>query len=404
MLSSGNDRVPPAHGMWPLFCNEVGLSYDQEERVRLFQKTLLASNEGWLQRHAASSSSLVMQSTHDCVQSLAHNIGQREKSVVSDILTEEQKRKFLSWADQNAERIANSSKGKKNTSEVDGNDGFKLAGEHHDAANLYILNHRFQNIISTLGRPDVLVNKATSRKFARRPSFESLGSVMAMDKEDELARDGTHASTGSLKRCASELSVADEERAQIHCIPPEEAEATAKPAIEAALGFVEHLIPKPPTPPFVPSSAAKPVFTMPPPQPKTYYHSPPITSHPAPSVLPVAQATTQQIFPSHAAMIPSHYSPHQVMTQTIAPVPAPMVHHQGQQFQRQPVYTGQLQQPAPALFVPSFLPPHLNAVPEEGFLTNDAVDDAAAEDFLFELAEEDWAIGEGFDDMNLLAS
>jgi hypothetical protein len=166
-------EVPPSHGMWPLFCNEVGLSYDQEEKVRAFRRRCYCLNEGWLQRHAASASCLLMQSTHDTVQALAHNIGLRQKAVVHDCLTLEQKRKFLVWSDQNSARIARASKGAENTARIDGNDGYKLSEEHHDAANMYILNNRMQNIVSTLSTPDILVNKATLRRFSRRPSFES---------------------------------------------------------------------------------------------------------------------------------------------------------------------------------------------------------------------------------------
>lgn len=404
MLSSGNDRVPPSHGMWPLFCNEVGLSYDQEEKVRAFQKALLLSNEGWLQRHAASASCLLMQSTHDTVQALAHNIGLRQKAVVHDCLTLEQKRKFLVWSDQNSARIARASKGAENTARIDGNDGYKLSEEHHDAANMYILNNRMQNIVSTLSTPDILVNKATLRRFSRRPSFESLGSCMAMEKKEEegLSRESSFASTGSLKRSASELSVSEEERVQIHCIPPEEAEATAKPAIEAALGFVKELIPVPPSPVVAVSSAVKPVFSMPPPPPKTHQHYAVAgASHqPLPSPLPVSQQpnTVQQIYPSQGApMMSQHYSPNQVMSQQSAPAPMHHHHHHGQQYQSQHVYTNQ-SEPSPYPVIPSFLPPHLNVVPEDGFLPNGN----GAEDFLFDLAE-DWAIGEGFDDMNILS-
>lgn len=396
--------------MWPLFCNEVGLSYDQEERVRAFQKSLLLSSEGWLQRHAASSSTLLMQSTHDAIQALAHTVGQRQKSVVNGYLTADQKRKFLSWADQNAERIAKGSKGAESTAPIDGNDGYKLSEEHHDAANMYILNHRFQNICNSLAKPDVLVNKATLRRFARRPSFESLGSCMAMERKEEegLSRECSFASTGSLKRSASELSVADEERAQVQCIPPEEAEAAVRPAIDAALGFVQHLIPIPPAPPAIVSSAVQPGFNMPPPPPKTIhqYAQAPVPSHqhvlcpiPAPP-----ENTVQPIYPS--SMMPQHYTPHQVISQP--PVPAQEYHHhhhlgqpqehqqhQQQQFQGQSAYATQ---PSQYPILPPFMAPHLNVVPEDGLLQNGN----GAEDFFFEIADEDWAIGEGFDDVNLL--
>jgi hypothetical protein len=60
-----------------------------------------------------------------------------------------------------------------------------LSEEHHDAASMYIQNHRFRNIANSLAKPDLLVNKATLTRFARRPSFESLGSCMAMERKEE---------------------------------------------------------------------------------------------------------------------------------------------------------------------------------------------------------------------------
>jgi hypothetical protein len=383
--------------MWPLFCNEVGLSYDQEEKVRAFQKTLLTSNESWLQRHAGSSSNLVVQSAHDCIQSLSSNIGQRQRSVTS-CLNAEQKRKLLSWSNKNTERIAEARKGKSETRQRDFNDGFKLAGEQHDAANLYILNHRFQNILSGMPKPAVLVNTANLRRFSRRPSFESLGSSMAMDKNEEggLNRESSFSSTGSLKRSASELSVGEEERTHVSCIPPEEAEATARPAIEAVLGFVKHIIPKPPTPPVV-ASVVKPIFTMPPPPAKTHHHIH-VAPHAIPGAMPAAPPQVHQILPANGGYVVAHH-PHQQM---MAPAPMPHTvqpmqvqhqqhHHQQQQHHHQQQQQQQPVQPHP-FSIPAFLPPHLNVVPEEGFLPGNAGDD-----FLFDLAEEDWAIGEGFE-------
>ena len=41
MLNSGTDRVTPVQSMWPLVCSEVGLSYEQEERLRTYQRLTL---------------------------------------------------------------------------------------------------------------------------------------------------------------------------------------------------------------------------------------------------------------------------------------------------------------------------------------------------------------------------
>lgn len=45
--------------------------------------------------------------------------------------------------------------------------------------------------------------------------------------------------------------------------------------------------------------------------------------------------------------------------------------------------------------IPSILPAHMNIVPEDGYLNNVTVQ--GGDEFLFDLTEEDWAIGEGFE-------
>ena len=94
MLSCGNDGVPPSHGMWPLFCNEIGLSYDQEERVRSLQKQILSASESWLNRHTATSSEFVMHSAHDATVG-SSELSQSRNQRVMNILTPEQKVNFF---------------------------------------------------------------------------------------------------------------------------------------------------------------------------------------------------------------------------------------------------------------------------------------------------------------------
>ena len=142
MLQSGNDRVPPAHSMWPLFCNEVGLSYDQEERVRNYQRTLLQNPDSWLERHTAKASSLVMQSFHDCVISIGTRIRQRERGMMNGMSTA-QKLQFYAWASKNAGRIKERiDKKKKEFPKEARSEKYQLSKDYHVAANLYILNHR----------------------------------------------------------------------------------------------------------------------------------------------------------------------------------------------------------------------------------------------------------------------
>lgn len=356
MLGSGNDRVPPAHGMWPLLCNEVGLSYDQEERVRTVQRTLVQTPETWLDRHTGAASGLVMQSTHDCMQALYRSVEQRERAVMC-VLTDPQRLKLLQWAAANKQRLS-LLKGKEGQEE---NDGFSLSSTNHDAANLYIINHRLQKALNKLPIPPALVVGSSVKRLSRRPSFESLGSAGALSdkKEDSrvLSRESSFsssgslkhsASSGSLKRSASELEMEDE-RPQAQTVSPEEAEIAAQPTIDAALGFVKDIMPLPPQPrPDHLSSLALP---------------PPV-SQAAPAPIHAYQQQREAI----------HQRPQLVTS-------APVAYGSVQQVQQQSMS--------------SFLPQPLNAVPEEGYLAQQGND--PADDFLFELAEEDWAVGEGFE-------
>jgi hypothetical protein len=342
--------------MWPLFCNEVGLSYDQEERVRTIQRTLVQAPETWLDRHTGAASGLVMQSTHDCMQALHHCVGRTERTLMN-ILDDSQRLKLLQWAVSNKERLSLRGKAQEE------NDGYSLSHINHDAANLYIINHRLQKALNKLPIPPALVVGSSVKRLSRRPSFESLGSAgVPLEKNQDsggLSRESSFSSSGSLKRSASELEM-DDERPQAQTVSPEEAEIAAKPTIDAALGFVMDIMPLRPQPqPDHVSSLAMP---------------PPISQAPAPLRHPYQLQMQQQQALHPGAM-------HQQRPQPVTS--APVAYGKVTQQQQQPMS--------------SFLPQPLNgqplnAVPEEGYQGNDPADD-----FLFELAEEDWAIGEGFE-------
>lgn len=357
MLSNGNDRVPPSHGMWPLLCNEVGLSYDQEERVRSIQRLIVHTPETWVDRHSGAASCLVMQTSHDCLQALQSRTGVRERYTAS-ILTESQRLKLLQWAASKREALARRSE-RKVTEE---NDGYTMSPKNHLAANLYIMNHRLQKALNKLPTPPALVVGVSMKRLSRRPSFESLGSVGALSEKNEdsgLSRESSFSSTGSLKRSASEMSL-DEENRQAQSVSAVDGETAAKPTVEAALGFVKDILPlrSQPKPDSVPSFAVSP---------------PTLANTPAPvPVVPNHPYQSQE----HQMMQPPHPQP---------VTSAPVTWHQ-----QQPLPSHQHQQP-----IRSFLPHPLNAVPEEEFLAQQGSD--PADEFLFELAEEDWAIGEGFD-------
>nr|BAK53453.1 bZIP transcription factor [Phaeodactylum tricornutum] len=326
MLHSGNDKVSPSQAMWPLLCNEVGLSYDQEEKVRAFQRTTLQDPQSWLNRHVAYASDKTMESVHDAAQALALRLGQREKATM-DVLTPEQRIKFLAWSQRNRDRVANAVA--TNPRSTPSHIPYQISPLQHVAANLYVLNHKMQTVLETIPRAAPLVTGLSLKKLSIRPLFESLGCVE--ERVKGLCRDGSFASSGSLKRAASEMSIDDEERVAIPALSPEDAENTCRPVVDEALGHVADIIPPPP----VPLPAPTPVSSM----TASLYYAPP-----------------------HAvASMPTVYS-------------APdMGGNNGKHARKS-----------------SFLPANLNVVPEELWPA-----DAVADDFLMNLVDGDWAIGEG---------
>ncbi len=300
-----------------------------------------------------------MQSAHDCMQAVSNSVEERERSVMS-ILSDEQRIKFLQWAANNKHRLAQIKNRR-----MEARDGFTVSPNNHEAANLYIINHRLQRTLNKLPTPPALVVGSSIKRLSRRPSFESLGSATGSNDEARaLSREGSFASSGSLKRSSSELEM-DDDKAHRQSVSPEAAEAAAQPTINAALGFVKGIMPLRPQP--LPEAVSS--FVMPPPKPA-----------------PVLSQSFKPNYP-YKAMQP--------------PVPAPLPALLPQQFVApQPVVSAPvaLQAPAPAPQQPgpSFLPHPLSSVQEESaFLGQEGTD--PADDFLFELAEEDWAIGEGFE-------
>lgn len=379
MLNSGNDRVPPAQSMWPLFCNEVGLSYDQEERVRNFQRTLLQTPESWLERHTARAADLAMTAVHDTSQAMSLRLGQRERSMLN-VLTPTQRVKFLTWAEKNREKLHHVMQGKvkkhmENAKNPMIDERFKIEKRQHVAANLYIINHRLQKILQMVPRAAPLVTGTALKKLSRRPSFESLGrsplDKPGKDGDGQLSREHSFASSGSLKRSASVLSM-DGDRPQLLQISPDDAEETCKATVEKTLGYVKEIIPPTPAPQY--------------------------SSHPQNGEPQAQQQQRHQQQDAGHLRIPS---PTQVNS---VPYQQPAV--QQQYAQQQPQYTqssfpvsvvsnipGAPHQEAPGhKKQSSFIPPYLNVVPEEMF-----PNDGTADEFLMSLVDEDWAIGEGID-------
>ena len=338
--------------MWPLFCNEIGLSYDQEEKVRNFQRLLIQDPNSWLDRHSVNASKKAVQSVHDAVQALTLRTGQRERSTAS-ILTPEQRSKLLSWSTRNRDRMSRS------TDRVPPAYTSPLAmqrepsSQNHVSANLYILADRLNKVLETVPRAAPIITGKRLKKLSRRPCFESLGS---MDEKPMHRENSSH----SLKRDASEMSMDDDDSTSNNNKPPAvppicpvEAQAKAAPTLQQELGFVQDLLPPAPV---VDIAAYLPVAAAPP----SYIQQP-------------QQQQPQQ-----------------------PPAPAPVFSYQGTFHQSAPTFgsLGQKVQPKHER-KSSFLPAHLNVVPEEMWPGDEA------EEFLLDIIDGDWGIGEGIDMDNL---
>jgi len=417
MLHSGNDRVTPANGMWPLFCNEVGLSYDQEEKVRSFQRSLLSNEQTWLHRHTGNALNCSLESAHTSVLTINDVVRQRERSVL-DVLTLEQRVKFQAWAAARAERIGRvANKTLSQIKESDNEDSKvpQTSPNLHDAANLYISNYRFQNVCERFPAPQQSVPPNYLKKLSRRPSFESLGitSSSSLSKAGEggdakLSRDLSHSSTGSLKRAASELSMSntdsvdgDDSAASPASLTAEAAQAAAANFVSLALNPVRDIIPPP-------RAQAEYIVSAPAAQHVQIQHLQQLPVH-RPQPIQQLQAIQQpqpvhqpqysqkthyvqvQQAPKQAAYVPEAvpsavYQPSPVPLHTFSvATPAPQAPVQSQQAQ-----SGDTN-PTDSNAVPSVM----NIVPEEGYLNT--VSGQGTDEFLFDLTEEDWAIGGGFD-------
>lgn len=350
MLTSGTDRATPGQQMWPLLCNEIGVSYDQEEKVRSFQKGVLQDQESWVDRHKILASERVLAVAHDVTQALTLRLGQRERASTS-VLSAEQRAKLLCWSHRNRTRISRMTLTK--TSDPLSSDTYKISKEQHVAANLYVLNHLMEKNLQLIPRAAPLIRGEGIKKLSIRPSFESLGAHEEKLPECSISRENSSASVGSLDRNESEMSMDSESKAPTQ-ITPQEAQEVARPRVEEALGHVRPIIP---------------------------------------STLTITLALQNSSFVSpHLIQTPlsvnngslSGFSNVNSEASSVLPAPVSMMsmeHSQPNSFNNNETQHERKS---------SFLPANLNVVPEE--MWPDETDE-----LLMDLAEGDWAIGEGVD-------
>eukprot|EP00584_Thalassiosira_punctigera_P001439 CAMPEP_0172532808 /NCGR_PEP_ID=MMETSP1067-20121228/5718_1 /TAXON_ID=265564 ORGANISM="Thalassiosira punctigera, Strain Tpunct2005C2" /NCGR_SAMPLE_ID=MMETSP1067 /ASSEMBLY_ACC=CAM_ASM_000444 /LENGTH=1190 /DNA_ID=CAMNT_0013317361 /DNA_START=74 /DNA_END=3646 /DNA_ORIENTATION=- len=268
LLHSGTLRAAPCDGMWPLVCHEIGLSYDQEERIRQCQRSVLGNSDVWIHRHTALATKNVIESVHAAVARARVAAERREKSLMG-ILTPEQRVKFLAWTSRKSDVIRRLGESKFSLSSSGGasrGDGassgegeYETSPDRHIAANMYIIDHRLSKVKqrAPLDTPN-FVHPAKLKKLSRRPALESLAAQQSESDSgnSKLNCETSFPSTGSLKRSLNDAlgsgdnSSADPNSTMINSssqnngVTPESAYAAGQAAVMAAFSDILPIIPK----------------------------------------------------------------------------------------------------------------------------------------------------------------
>ncbi|KAL7486463.1 hypothetical protein ACHAW6_012061 [Cyclotella cf. meneghiniana] len=455
LLHSGTYRASPCEGMWPLFCHEVGLSYEQEDRVRTTQRAILADSNTWINRHTATATNNVIDSIHTTISGMHEAAKHREVNTLS-VLTPEQRLKFLSWASRKSSALRQLARG--NVNLLNEADEYEVSPHRHVAANMYIVDHRLSKVKTRLLAIPTVVHPSRLKKLSRRPSFESLAGQEAWENNAKLNREASFPSTGSLKRSLNEL-IGDETHSiasinNTHSgVTPESAQAAAQSAVKAVLHDIMPIVPqrhlrhihhahfRPCTPAIASQSSQPP------------YHPPPMVA--APEALYAESHLTATVSMPPQSALPVEAPPSTVPTDDIdIPMPTPVsvllrtqdefispydvdssqgpvevissLQQQHQQQQQPPVDTGFIPAPAlsdfqpvvssqvrtsarayqsaPQLYTggdidyPSLMQSTMIPVPEESLIQNPILDgDGLCLDDLPLADPNDWAIGESFD-------
>ena len=260
--------------------------------MRQFQRTLLLNKTSWLDRHSTLASGSVVESTSRCLNGLSEMVRRREEAILN-ILTVEQRIRFLAWARRRASAITHVAR--KNVAL--NAQGVKLeeTTSQHNAVHLYLLDDRLREVANKLPFVPSLVPQDRVKKLSRRPMFESLSSQTAsMSKNDSAEHISPSMSNSKLEEM---IQGKDMEKVQI---TPEAAWATAATLVAEVLGPIGIALQQQPIGGVVPNGsnmqihpvAAAPVHSAPvPPQyPALGEHNAPV-AHYAPLVPTISVST-----------------------------------------------------------------------------------------------------------------
>jgi len=408
--------------------------------MRQLQKEIISNQESWLHRHTGAASEHVIESSRDAISGTSEKVQNRNKNLIS-VLTPIQKVKFLAWIAKKRKNDAQKLNAVK--SQFTGIDKFQDAEvnpQRHDAANLYILNHKLAIIANSYQRSNQKVlNSKTLKSLSRRPAFESLASVddtkcVNPKKMDEVGSSNTlkrHSSemnfdgvdgTGFLKSSTSGGSLCG-----MSSLTPEAAQTTSSAHVYKALGNItnfipSHRLPRPvapliqnvqPTPNSVASQqhlASAALFN---PQPQQAMISGPNQVAPVSflrnTLLPIdGEEQHQQPYqtvciPEPVPVVPLSNPTAQIAIHSLPLNPVPLVPLSN--LASIPLVVPEAPIPSSAISAPLFgafskVPSPLctfakEEVPEVDDVKFYNVSNQMADDSLFGLTEEDWAIGQG---------
>lgn len=241
LLHNGTYKASPSDSMWPLFCHEVGLSYEQEDRVRSTQRSILADTKTWIHRHTAAATKNVLDSTQHVISGMYEAAKKREEAILN-VLTLEQRHKLCTWV---ASKSTAMRQLQVKLAQLNEADEYTTTPQRHVAANMYIIDHRLSNIKSRL-HTKAYIHPSQLKNLSRRPSFESLAGQDAPEPKSKLSREASFPSTGSLKRNLDEMTGDDNyPTTNSHSgITVESAHAAAQPAVRKVFDDILPIVPE----------------------------------------------------------------------------------------------------------------------------------------------------------------
>jgi len=253
MILQGNERVPPSGGMWPLLCHEIGLSYEQEDRIRTWQKQHLAKKQLWVDRYTVDLTWKVINSIHRGTHGTSYAIKRREASIAS-ILTTEQRSRLIPYLHRKRDQLQQFSK-KILSPPIRPEPLLNVVADRQDALNLFEMNKLLSSFSDRLPAAPSIVPESKLKRLSRRPSYESLGGSQkelgSSQKEmgssqKELT---SHVSSGQMSSSGSQISLVSSGADDVPMVTegegdtqpvtsPEEAQMLAAPYVSAAIGAI----------------------------------------------------------------------------------------------------------------------------------------------------------------------